>query len=315
MQIERVDRNKYDSVIHGYNENVYNESSFIELNSTKVDEVHYLIAYEGKSPRFALHMGVKDGNAGMPFSAPNALPVLIKKRSGMARYDELITALEVYCSSEGWKSMQFVLPPLVYSMEEISAWINTLISHSFNVSNADINYSLNLTKLDHSAYSEILPTNSRRNLRIALKADLMLCHCDTEEELSDAYDIILANRQSKGYPLKMTKDQVLQTIKLLNHDMYIVRKNGHGIAAALLYSINTRVEQLIYWGDMPGVKDEKPINYLAYQLIGIYGERGFQQLDIGTASEDSLPNFGLCDFKESIGCERSIKFSFLKEYQ
>lgn len=314
MRIERVEKAKYDSTIRGYNENIYNESSFNKLNEKKVDDIYYLVAYDGQSPRFALCIGVNDNNAKMPYSAPNALPVLIKKRSGLRRYEEMLTALEEFAVSEEWKSFQVTLPPLIYNPEEISAWINALFCHGYTVANIDMNYSLDLAKVYCSAYMDMLPANARRNLHIALRSELELNRCVCETELSEAYDIILANRQSKGYPLRMTKDQVMQTIKIVNYDMYIVRKSGQGIAAALLYSINDQVEQLIYWGDLPGIKDEKPINYLAYQLIQIYGGKGFRYLDIGIATEDSIPNYGLCDFKESIGCERSIKYSFIKEY-
>lgn len=36
-------------------------------------------------------------------------------------------------------------------------------------------------------------------------------------------------------------------------------------------------------------------------------------LDIGPSTENSIPNYGLCDFKESIGCRRSLKYTMVKE--
>ena len=34
---------------------------------------------------------------------------------------------------------------------------------------------------------------------------------------------------------------------------------------------------------------------------------------IGPSTESSIPNYGLCEFKESIGCEINQKFTFSKE--
>ena len=36
---------------------------------------------------------------------------------------------------------------------------------------------------------------------------------------------------------------------------------------------------------------------------------------MGPSSENSYPNYGLGDFKESIGCKVSMKYSFSKGYK
>ena len=88
MIIERIDRNEYDGLIKNYNANVYNESAFIELNSNKVDNIYYLVAKENMNPRFAVHFGIRDGCASMPFSAPNAIPVGLKKHMCIQNYND-----------------------------------------------------------------------------------------------------------------------------------------------------------------------------------------------------------------------------------
>jgi len=35
-------------------------------------------------------------------------------------------------------------------------------------------------------------------------------------------------------------------------------------------------------------------------------------IDIGPSTENSIPNYGLCEFKESIGCDISPKYTFYK---
>ena len=49
------------------------------------------------------------------------------------------------------------------------------------------------------------------------------------------------------------------------------------------------------------------------QKSNAYKEKGISLIDIGTSTVDGVPNFGLCDFKESIGCNCSPKINFVKE--
>ena len=72
--------------------------------------------------------------------------------------------------------------------------------------------------------------------------------------------------------------------------------------------------QVIYWGNISKYNNYKSINYLAYELIKYYKKEGFDYLDIGPSSECGIPNYGLCDFKDSIGCELSVKCCFEKSF-
>ena len=49
------------------------------------------------------------------------------------------------------------------------------------------------------------------------------------------------------------------------------------------------------------------MNFLAFKLFEYYAEpKAF--LDIGPSTEKGIPNVGLCNFKESIGCNVTPKF-------
>ena len=45
-----------------------------------------------------------------------------------------------------------------------------------------------------------------------------------------------------------------------------------------------------------------------------YGEKGFEYLDIGISTDHGIINYGLSDFKISIGCDTSAKVTFVKDY-
>lgn len=52
------------------------------------------------------------------------------------------------------------------------------------------------------------------------------------------------------------------------------------------------------------------MNMLTYSLFQHYRKTGVRILDIGISTENGIPNFGLCEFKESIGCSVSLKYCF-----
>jgi hypothetical protein len=54
----------------------------------------------------------------------------------------------------------------------------------------------------------------------------------------------------------------------------------------------------------------KTMNYLSYKVFEYYANTEIKFIDIGPSTNNSEPNLGLADFKESIGCDINIKFSF-----
>ncbi len=314
MHMIRISPEDYRTYIKPHNKIFYNSAEFLELNRNKTDELVYTAAFEENSPRFVFAFGVRDKTAASPFSAPFAMPVSIRESPSLKHYDEVLEALEEFARSEGLRSIQFTLPPLFYFREELAGWLNSFYRMGWSVKNIDINYALNLCKVFREDYAKnIVMYNARKNLNTAMKSNLELIPCRTENEKFTAYSIIAENRSGKGYPLRMTYEQVMNTVKLVGHELFIVKHGNDDIASALVYRVSRDIAQVIYWGDRLEFRQFRPINYLSYKLIEFYGSQGLSWLDIGPSTEDSVPNYGLCDFKESIGCDRDLKYSVYKE--
>ena len=54
----------------------------------------------------------------------------------------------------------------------------------------------------------------------------------------------------------------------------------------------------------------RTMNFLAYKVFKFYKHKKFNFVDIGPSTENSIPNNGLSDFKESIGCDIELKLEF-----
>ena len=235
----------------------------------------------------------------------------MRQEVNVEEYWKAECALENYLLRRGISLATITLPLFFYDPSVIAAWENVLAGNGWTLNCADINYSLNL-RASSGEYISRLWKNGRRNHRICNSFGLQLTACATDRETIRGYNIIRQNRDAKGYPLRMTQQQVLDTMRIVPSTMYLVSYNESEIAAALVYEVTPTVAQVIYWGDAPGYTDKKPVNYLAYSLFNIYFSRGFHFLDVGPSSEFGIPNFGLCVFKDSIGCERSAKLRFSK---
>ncbi len=306
-----VDRNIYQNATKSL-VNIFNTASFAETNREKVDDIIYLLVYKGNSPRFSCIFGKKEDEWTCPFSAPFGYIEPLKKEQALENYEEALKSIEETAAKAGCKHLRMTLPPSFYDGNVINTWYSLMLNFGWKEKYVDVNFSLNIRNLVED-YPQKIYYNARKNLRIANESNLTLIECKTEEERKEAYKIIRINRESKGYPLRMSEDHVLSTIRVVPAKMFIVRDESEDIASALVYDVTKENALVVYWGDIPGVQDRKVINFLGYELLKIYNERGFSYLDIGPSTECGVPNHGLCNFKDSIGCERIAKFTLYKD--
>ena len=175
----------------------------------------------------------------------------------------------------------------------------------------DFNYHYCLADFD--SFSERLWPNARRNLSTSQRCGLEFEYCadPTPELIAEIYEIVRINHESHGYPVHMSLDDIMATSKVIDMDFFIVRKEGRGVASAIIYRTSKEVVQLIYWGDLAEGRELRPMNFLSYNIVRHYaensGESGVRYFDLGPASSDGIPAVGLCDFKESIGCRLTQK--------
>lgn len=311
MELIKVSAKEYGQIV-GKKGPVFCSEPFLELNREKVDAIHYLILKNSK-PRLAFAIGEKDGEWKAPFSAPFSVPIELKKSTDIEYYWEFAKLLKDYVKNQGGKNINIYLQPDIYYSQQNSKIVNALLGNGFSILYQEVNFSLNLEKCTSLSYENIIHYNARKNLRIANQLNLKFVKCEDDESKKQAYDVIKINRESKGYYLAMTYKQVKDTTEIVEHEFFLVKKDNINIAAAIVFHVTDEIVQVVYWGDIPDVGQFKPINYIAYELIKYYENTNIKKIDIGPSSPNGIPNFGLCNFKESIGCEVSGKIRFFKE--
>jgi len=314
LEVLRVSPEEYEKLVPDRRV-FFNEPRFTELNRDKTDEVYYLILMLDTSARFGLILGRQGDTGKVPFSAPYSYPVSIKDDCKQETIDQALEALETYCLGEGIRELRFIFPPLFYDEHQLSGWVSAFYRAHYDVINLDLSYALDLKTLnvDEETYGKMITQKGRKGLRKARKNGLTVTKCETEEQFREAYDIIQLGHSAKGFPVKMSFEQLRATTAIVPHDAFLVKYNGVTVVGEYLYRVNDRIVQGIYTGTHPDYIEANGMNLLTYHTIRYYGDLGYEILDKATATEDSVPNYGLCNFKESVGCKRSLKYSFAKK--
>ncbi len=306
MEIQEIDRDLFDELYPS--QHVYNSTAFAELNNNKVECVHYL-SFSDTKPRFGIILGERDSVLRSPFSAPFGGFT----QRGMQSLAKMETAADrlIEYAAERSLDLDITLPPLVYNESQLSKWASVLMN-KMQVRCVDLNYHTDLMRFPD--YIHIIDRSARNKLNHALQQNFNLVQLDSRyhTDVARAYEIIRRNREERSYPLRMTLEQVWQTVNsTIRADFFVLEHEGNDVAAAQVFHSADSVAQVIYWGDIREYSALRPMNYLAYSVAKHYYEAGLRILDIGPSTENGVPNHGLCEFKEDTGCSVTLKYSFI----
>lgn len=288
----------------------FQSAAFYALNAHKVDEVKYFVFSDEKT-RFAFVGGLCGNVLKFPFSASFECFSEISLNNKISRYHTAVATLKKKAAETGVKKITVALPPVYYAPSHISKLTNALFANGFSLKTADVNYEYYLNDFSGD-YEKQIAYNARKSLHKAMKYGLIF---EKTDDFQTVYEVIRQNREGKGYPLRMSCSDVSLTAEIIPSDYFLVRDAlGIPVASALCHHITDKVVRVVYWGNIPETEKLCPMNFLSFNLFQYYAENGkVEIIDIGPSTQNSLPNFGLCDFKEGIGCRCSVKPVFETE--
>lgn len=290
---------------------LFNSVAFSELNKEKCLDVHYLLFRDSKL-RLGMIVGEKEDGLYVPFSAPYG-GYSFNSSVSVTCYDEACAALKEYACNLG-KPLCITIAASIYDSTDNTKLYSALVRGGAKILYADINQHFELSRFAH--YEELLDSKNRNKLRNALNGDLTFVKLDSKNpsDVARAYEVIRTNHAERGFPLHMSLQNVLDTIRIIPADFFVVSDaEGHDVAAAQIFHATEDIYQVIYWGDVPSFSYLKSMNFLSYKVFEYYFKNcgNVRLLDIGTSSLHGEPNYGLCEFKENIGCYSTLKYSLV----
>lgn len=310
MTLEEVTFEQFDRVLPNPF-HIFASGRFNQLNAQKAEEVVCLV-FRDTRPRLGLIAGVRAGELISPFSAPFGGFVFVDSDVKLQAIEQAVDELVKWASAKNLRALRITPPPPIYQESFLAKVHNVFFRKQFSQQTLELNYHFELAKFSER-YPEMIWRNARKNLNQALTNGLNFSACESTEEKGQAYDVIRINRTVRGVPLRLSWQQVVDTTAIIPADFFLVHNaQQQPIAAAVVFRVAPGIGQIVYWGDNPEYSALKTMNYLSFKVFEHYKREGFRYLDIGYSTVDSVPNYGLCEFKEGIGCDMQPKITFAR---
>lgn len=312
MIADRVEADEFARAFPKGVSHVFNCMEFAELNRSKCDGIHYLLFKDGKI-RCGIILGERNGALLSPFSAPfggfcfNGVQLLDS-------VDAAVDALRRYAASVGMP-VEISLTPEFYDCA-MQPKVFTSLLRGGDLLFADINHYCPVDGYAgsdwHMFAESLMSAKVRQKFRRSFGEPFVMCRLDRDNpsDIERTYAIIAANRSAKGYPLRMTLDDVKRTAPIVDAEFFVMTHGGDDVAAAVVYRVAPSIMQVVYWGDTPGFERLYPMRRFAPEVMHACAEMGARILDIGPSSEYGVPSYGLCFFKDSVGCLPTVKPRF-----
>lgn len=309
MEILEVTPEAFDAAFPNPN-HIFNSGAFSKLNESRFEKVYYLVFKDSKT-RLGIILGLRENILLSPFSATFGGFENASEDIKLYQIDAAILSLFDWASAKKYDGIRIILPPFFYKEDYFPKLTNCFYRSGFETKNIELNYHFQTANLTDN-YEQEIWYNAKKNLKKANSFGLTFEKLDIADGKL-AYDVIAQNRSERGFPLRMAWEQLVNTNSVIPMDFFLAKKDSDSIGAAIVYHIAPSIVRVIYWGDLPQFSEYKTMNFLSFNLFKHYKEQGIKILDIGHSTVDSVPNNGLCEFKESIGCSISLLYEFYKQ--
>lgn len=219
-------------------------------------------------------------------------------------------AVETKLKARGARRLEVLPAPMAYDQASFANQIYLLHANGYRITHWDLNHFLTV---DKRALSDRMSYGNQKRLRKCLREGLEVKQLPLTA-LPDVYSALTVNRESKGYVMSMTLEQ-LQTMVDTFPDAVILFgvRDGHDLAAsAVCLRVSLNVLYVLYWGDRPGYTSLSPVVSLADAIYSYCQVQGVELLDVGTSTVNQEPNFGLIQFKRGLGFTESLKVRMSK---
>jgi hypothetical protein len=225
--------------------------------------------------------------------------------------DQVFDSFMSFLANEKIKFIEITENPFLYNEEISKLKFFSYIKHGFILSNTDINA---IIKIDNVDLVDKMEYNNVKRYKKCVREGLTLAKKETVS-LTEAYKIIQANRDSKGFKMSMNLDQLLTMNNAMPESIvsFIVKNDNLSIASAICIKISKETLYVFYWGDLPGNEKLSPIAFLASNIYSYCQLQDIKLLDLGTSSIDGNIIPSLLSFKKSIGASFDNKNTWTKQ--
>lgn len=256
-----------------------------------------------------ISLHIENDLAVSPKSAPFGSLEFVDNLSPKIVYDFIGFVIDEL-KKKGIKKILLKNPPTLYNQAQQSLLTAFLLNHGFEITLAEISSLFTLSETDFTSH---LHDWEKRKLRQAGMEGFSCKELDVHH-LQTVYSFIEKCRMNKGYTLSMSLNQLQIVVNTFQDSfkLFVVTKKEELAAACIAIKVSETILYTFYY-DHAEVFDQYSPTVLLIESIHAYCQQhAYRQLDLGTASLHTQPNFGLLDFKLHLGGTPTPKFTFEK---
>ncbi|QWE20933.1 hypothetical protein [Polynucleobacter sp. AP-Kolm-20A-A1] len=208
------------------------------------------------------------------------------------------------------KILKIHLPPTSSGYHAAELQFYSLYTQGYLIENCNLSYCLPIQGFN---FNDLVSQGNLKRIKKCIREGCVF-HVAGVRDLSAVYEVISLNRAFKGYPMTLSYSQLLEQVQLFpsKFKFFCYKLNDEIIASAVAIKITANTLYVLYWGDVPEYRSYSPIVSLCKNIYDYCNENKIDYLDIGTATVDKEPNFGLIDFKSDLGFSPNLKFTMQK---
>ena len=252
----------------------------------------------------------KDNQAYSPFRAPFG-SIEFSNELTLQQLQYFIAELENFLQAKQIVKFKLVNYPECYTAERASLLTYCLLKQGYNTTLAELNYHINVTT-EIDLISGFHDSEKRRYKKCVEQG--FVASVETEKDITEAFELIKKARVDKGFPLSMKLEEFAKLFKEFPKDYFLfsVRDKDKLVAVATGVRISSNVLYYFLPADAAEYKNYSPTVLLIKGMYDFCLQHNIPILDLGIASANAVPNYGLINFKQHLGGIPSLKYTFEK---
>jgi hypothetical protein len=229
-----------------------------------------------------------------------------------ATENSLLTVVDkvaAWSKSNGVSNLLIRSFPEVYNPEQHALIKGALLKSGFDIQFTDVAQIIPVT-------DEPMNLNTHKKRRVRKAVELTFTFSQLPISLLEkSYSLIVESRQTKGYPVTMSLDELTKMFREFPqaYMLFGAFDQKKLIAASVCIEVNSEILYCFYIGDSLSYRTYSPVTFLVQGIYEFGCKSRFKIIDLGLSTDKGILNSGLYNFKKSFGTVDSVKLTFLKQ--
>lgn len=288
---------------------LFNEPQHLRQQPCRGLTTFYLFHRRKKRAEARFSFFVEDGKAISPcratFGSVETHPSLPQHA-----LDYFIMAINRFAASQGISQIIIKSYPFCYAPKTAAHLTACLTWHGYQISLTELNYHIPITEIPFELQ---VHHSEKRKLKKCMQHGFIFSE-DCQPDLTAVYKMIEATRIAGGFPVSLPFADFENLFKKFPgiYQVFTVKDGSIIIALTVTVKINQHILYNFYPADHPGYRAFSPAVLLLKGVYEYAQQQKYTILDLGIATDQGKPNYGLIRFKRFIGGKASLKLSFIK---